>query len=266
MPTATHSRVALDLAWFDAIPQRVSRRRFDGRLIPEAVLSRIDERCRIVESEDGTARPVLVRQADQSVFTGFVGSYGRVQGSPSLIAFVGTGDCEVDAGYVGQAMVLHATSAGLDTCWVAGSFDARAAKRLVDLRRGERIVAVSPLGYATPETSRVERLQHTLIRPRARLPLERIAPGSERWPHWAVEAAKAVRLAPSGVNRQPWRMRMESDALVISAAPKAYWTAPIDCGIAMLHAELGALHAGVQGDWERLPEPDIAVFTPVPRS
>ena len=61
---------------------------------------------------------------------------------------------------------------------------------------------------------------------------------------------EAARLAPSGANGQPWRFRLEHDALVMSAAKKTYWTAPIDYGIAMLHIELGAAREGVHGVWD----------------
>jgi hypothetical protein len=44
-------------------------------------------------------------------------------------------------------------------------------------------------------------------------------------------------------------------------AEKLYWTAPIDFGIAMLHIELAAAHAGVSGGWERLGGPDVASFS-----
>jgi len=36
----------------------------------------------------------------------------------------------------------------------------------------------------------------------------------------------------------------------------------MDCGVAALHAELGAMHAGVSGAWERGAEPDLARFVP----
>jgi hypothetical protein len=73
---------------------------------------------------------------------------------------------------------------------------------------------------------------------------------------------QAARLAPSGANRQPWRFRLEGDALVMSRADKLYWTAPIDFGIARLHVELGAQHEGVSGTWTMLAAPDVARFTP----
>lgn len=55
---------------------------------------------------------------------------------------------------------------------------------------------------------------------------------------------------------------MDGDALVITEAPKVYWTAPIDFGIAMLHAELGAEHAGVSGRWTTDRNDEVARFVP----
>jgi hypothetical protein len=77
-----------------------------------------------------------------------------------------------------------------------------------------------------------------------------------------VAAVEAARVAPSGANKQPWRFRLEGGTLVMGRAEKIYWTAPIDFGIAMLHVELGAEHAGVRGAWEHLAEPDVARFVP----
>jgi len=92
--------------------------------------------------------------------------------------------------------------------------------------------------------------------------MDTIAPGHAAWPAWAQEATAAVRIAPSGANRQPWRLHMDGDALVLTEAPKVYWTAPIDFGIAMLHAELGAAHAGVIGRWSVGRGGEVARFIP----
>ena len=55
---------------------------------------------------------------------------------------------------------------------------------------------------------------------------------------------------------------MDKGDLVMGRAEKLYWTAPIDFGIARLHVELGARHAGVSGTWTPLTAPDVAAFTP----
>ena len=103
-----------------------------------------------------------------------------------------------------------------------------------------------------------------VVRSSARKPLTQLAPGAETWPAWARTAAEAARLAPTGGNGQPQRLRFEGGSLVVGSADAAYWTAPLDLGIVMLHAELGAGHAGVRGTWESVPGPDTARFTPTP--
>jgi hypothetical protein len=261
MPVATAPAHALKPEWFEAVDRRASRRLFDGRQVEAALLDRIEEACSFA-SDGQSAHAVLVRSAPQDVFTGFIGSYGKVSGAPSLVAFVGTGDSLIDVGYVGESVILDATLAGLDTCWIAGSFSASAAASIVDLAPGERVCAVTPLGYATEAKSGAERLAAAFVKPRKRLAIAEIAPGCDSWPIWARDAAEAVRLAPSGVNKQPWRLRFEGGALVLGSAHGTYWTAPMDFGIAMLHAGLGALHAGIGGAWQMLPGPDIARFTP----
>jgi hypothetical protein len=66
------------------------------------------------------------------------------------------------------------------------------------------------------------------------------------WPDWAREAACAVQAAPSGANKQPWVARMDDDSLVLGLVESTtYWTRGYDMGIAALHAQLGALRAGV---------------------
>jgi hypothetical protein len=261
MPVASAQRPDLKPEWFDAITRRASRRQFDGHSLEPEVLDRVEEMCRLA-SEGQAARAVLVRSAPQDVFTGFIGSYGKVSGAPSLIAFVGADDSLADVGYVGQSVILQAVLAGLDTCWIAGSFSASNAGGIVDLAPGERVCAVTPLGHATNARSGAERLLTTMVKSRSRLALAEIAPGCDSWPEWAREAAEAVRLAPSGANKQPWRLRFEEGALVLGVAPRVYWTAPMDFGIAMLHAQLGALHASVRGVWETLSSSDVARFIP----
>jgi hypothetical protein len=215
------------------------------------VLDRIEETCRRA-SEGRSARAVLVRNAPQSIFTGVIGSYGKIVGAQSVLALVGTDDSGIDLGYVGESVILDATLAGLDTCWNAGFFNPKRVAILVDLAPEERVCAVSPLGYAAKAESGGERRLRSSVKADTRMAIAEIAPGCDAWPAWAREAVEAVRVAPSGCNDQPWRLSFEEGSLVLEAAPQVTFSAPIDFGIAMLHAELGALHAGVHGAWEML--------------
>lgn len=272
--------------WYDAIASRMSRRRFDGRTVAGELRERLEEFCDGASKPAGgpdsdvldpgqvtaPARMCLVDDPGQSLFTGVVGGYGKVSGTPLAAAFVGRAmaggevpeDGQTAAGYLGEGLILEATRLGLGTCWVAGSFDREAAAGLLDLEHDEQVVAVTPLGHPERQQAGGERLLRTLVKASARLSVEKLAPGilDGGWPQWAVTAVQATRLAPSGANRQPWRFRLEGGSLVLGRAEKLYWTAPIDFGIARLHVELGALHEGVSGAWTQLPAPDVARFTP----
>lgn len=263
---APHAPLSRTLAteWFDALAKRISSRRYDGTPIASPLLDSLDQTCHRLTVPGGSARAVLIREAPFDVFTGLIGSYGRVTDAPSAVAFVGPDDAAHEIGYVGEAVILDATAAGLETCWIAASFDAERTGRLVELAENEKVHAITALGHATESISTSERLMRASLRARHRLPLDTIAPGHEQWPTWAREAATAARLAPSGANKQPCRFRMDGAALVMTSAAKTYWTAPIDFGIAMLHSELGAAQAGVQGSWAAGSESEVARFVPGP--
>ena len=249
-------------SWFSAIDRRVSRRRFSGEL-PAEGRARVEAFCRDTGAA-GAARVELVAGDAGAMFTGLVGGYGAVSGMPLVAALIARDGAEADVGYLGEALILEATDAGLATCWIAGSFDRDRVATLVGLRPGERVVAVTPLGLPRERFSGGERLFRRSVRAATRLGIDRIAPGIDAgsWPRWALTATEAARRAPSGKNLQPWRFRFDGDGLVLSQTLKRYWTAPIDMGIARLHVELGAHHEGVGGAWQSLTLPDVARFVP----
>jgi nitroreductase len=273
--------------WYEVIPRRTSRRRFDGRGIGDELRELLEVFCDgasapagepgsdVVEPGHVTApaRVCLLDDASEALFTGVVvGGYGKVTGTPVAAAFVArtkgdrvSEEGQAAAGYLGEGLILEATRLGLGTCWVAGSFDGQVAGDLLGLAHDEQVVAVTPLGYPLQRQAAGERLLRTMVKASARLSVEKLAPGilDGGWPAWAVTAVQAARLAPSGANRQPWRFRLDGGSLVLGRADRLYWTAPIDLGIARLHVELGALHEGVSGEWTQLDAPDVAAFTPI---
>ena len=252
-----------------AVARRHSRRTFAATPIDSAALEAVAVACEQFQPF-GDARTVLVRDSGADIFKGIVGSYGKVTGAPHVLVFIGDTRApfaDQHVGYTGEAVILEATAQGLSTCWIGGFFDATRASALVSLKPGERILAVSPLGHAAETTSVTERSMVRMAGSSGRKSLETVAPGDRSgWPEWAVAAAETARLAPSAVNRQPWRFRYEPAGLTVSAdspreTPKV--TKRLDCGIAMLHAELGAFAYGVTGSWVDLQSGlDVARFEP----
>lgn len=272
--------------WAAAIVARHSVRTYDARPVESRSWEHLAEFCRSLPGPD-VARVELVRQAPPALFTGVVGSYGRVRGAPSALLVVAARDApafEESAGYVGQAVILEATSLGLATCWVAGFFDRRVASQLLSLGPQEQVLAVSPLGYAEAQARWGERLLRRAVRAHSRRPIGEIAPGFDEanWPAWAAQGVRFARTAPSAANRQPWRFDLEADPtavgvgptaaeptgqLVISVVPRGLEAGiprRLDCGIAMLHFEVGARLLGASGQWEILESPQVARYRVIP--
>jgi len=260
--------IELDLAWHEAIPVRVSRRRFDGRPVADSEMMRLRELADALSASG--VRITVLESGGEDIYTGLVGAYGKVTGAPGAAIFSAPEGWQLQVGYVGEAVILAATSMGIDTCWLAGSFDRKSAAQRVRMPEGERVWAVTPLGCGIARHDTVERAIIGLVRARTRLAAEEIAPGVAGWPDWARSAVDAARLAPSGGNRQPWHLSLEGDELALRASPRRkYPTQRLDRGIAMLHAELGALHAGVQGRWQvatasdGVADSEVARFAPL---
>ena len=283
--------------WAAAVVARHSARTFTGAPAEAAVLERL-ERFTAGLPGRGTARVVIVRELPEGIFTGVVGSYGKVVGARSGLIVIGQENdpfCQESAGYLGEATILEANANGLDSCWVGGFFDRGLTERLVELSPGERVLAVSPLGYAQARPRTGERVLKRFVGAHKRRAIEEIAPGfdEEAWPAWAAEGVRLARAAPSAVNRQPWEFRLQTDARATSAyaeTTSAYAEATsayagptgavtisvtdrghfgsisrrLDCGIAMLHFEVGARLMGGAGCWEMLEPPDLARYRVTP--
>lgn len=269
--------------WAAAIVVRHSARTYTGRPVDSALLDRLERFCGCLPGAH-VARVALVRDVPEDVFTGFVGSYGRVLGAPSALLMIGMEAepaVQESLGYLGQAVILEATSLGLGTCWIAGFFDRPLAAALVALAPGERVLAVSPVGVAQTRPRTGERVLKRFVGAHKRKAVEEIAPGfdPEIWPAWAAEGVRLARVAPSAVNREPWRFEFEAagaavapaagaaadptGAMIVSAVTRGgegNISRRLDCGIAMLHFEVGARLMGAPGRWEMLEAPEVARY------
>jgi len=254
--------------WHAAIPHRRSRRQYDSRPLRPDELSRLQEVCHEFRPFP-SARADVVTESPDRILRGAVGPYGKVKGAPALVAFTANMEdphVQEKLGYTGEAIILEATAMGLATCWVGGFFRPKVAASVVGIARHEKVLAVTPVGRAVERATREEALMTFLGRNRRRKPLADMVSGleRERWPRWVEPALEAARIAPSAVNRQPWRFRVGPDSVTVSVDSSRVnlgISKRLDCGIAMLHIEVAALDSGVKGNWEFLEMPDVARFT-----
>ena len=255
-------------SWYHVIEKRRSRRQFEPRLLESTTLAHINSVCNDFRPFP-SARAVLITDNPETVFKGAIGPYGKVKGSPAFIAFVGhmrSLYVQEQIGYTGEGIILEAETMNLATCWVAGFFRRKETESLIRIGANERVMAITPIGYATKHLSFEERLMTGFGLTHKRRKLSGLVTGlnESEWPKWIKMSLEAARLAPSAVNRQPWRFHIEPDSITVSvnAMKREYGVSKrLCCGIAMLHIEIAALNCGIKGNWEFLKQPQVAKFT-----
>lgn len=255
--------------WYPAIEKRRSRRHFDSsQPIEPDKLSALDT-FRKWFVPFPSARTCLVPESEKDVFKGIVGSYGKIKDAPAFIAFIGNMDSasvQEEVGYTGEGVILEATALGLNVCWVAGFFKPESVASLLEIKNNERVLAVTPVGYAPRYESLEEKLMTGFGRTHRRVPISRLisSPTKGSLPEWISASIQAARLAPSAVNRQPWGFEVQDGSITVyvrTGGPEFTVSKRLDCGIAMLHIEVAALNFGIKGDWQFLKAPQVAKFS-----
>ncbi len=253
--------------WYDAIFQRRSRRQFERRQINSQLFEKLQIVCDEFSPFTG-ARAVLLNQSPENVFKGAIGKYGKIKNAPSVIVFIGNADdpnMNEKTGFTGEGIILEATALGLATCWVAGFFRPEAAAEATEIRANEKVLAVSPVGYAVENWTFEEKIMSGFGRSHKRKPLNELINGF--YENMLNEPNKtileAARLAPSAVNRQPWRFKIDDGGITVSTdnmKDTFNISKRLDSGIAMLHIETAGLKCGIKGKWELLKAPRVAKF------
>jgi nitroreductase len=254
-------------SWYAAISRRYSQRTYNGKRLSNESLEHLEELCEKFRPFRG-ARAVIVRETPTRVYKGIIGSYGEIKNAPHLAAFIGDisiPEVQEAAGYLGEGIILDATSMGFQTCWVGGFFRAETLRQSLKLGKNEEILAITPIGHGAGKKSTRDKSMSYAIRSHRRKSLDKLLTNSKfELPSWSRTALEAARLAPSAANRQPWRFAVETKSITVSTGKVrgiSRISKRLDCGIAMLHLELGARKHGKQGTWELLSAPDVAKYS-----
>lgn len=181
-------------------------------------------------------------------------------------------------GYEFEKIVLYAEAMGVGTTWIAGTMNRQGFEKAVELSEGEVMPCVSPLGYTAKKMSLRETMMRKGIKADTRADFGSLFYENSLNTPLSVEKAASlqlplemVRLAPSAVNKQPWRVIIkENKAHFYEKRSKGYvsenkWDVQkIDMGIALCHFELGAKAAGLSPLFEikdpEIPTPDDMIY------
>ena len=219
-----------------------------------------------------------------------LGTYGIIKGAELYVgAKIKREEYAPEAlGYDFEQLVLYLTDMGLGTCWLGGTFNKGAFAEAMDVQDDEIFTIVSPIGYTADKMSLIEVMMRRGSGGDKRMPWEElfydgdfgkpIAAGEADAVSEAAsviggyaEVLEMVRLAPSAVNRQPWRIVVErGDGDVEGVKAFHFYQSGIkaddsesvqmhriDMGIAICHFHLAALEKGLKGKFERVEPADV---------
>ena len=155
------------------------------------------------------------------VFDKLLGRFLGWKYVPSYLALVGpeAPELEETCGWYGEHLVLYLQSLGLNTCWV-GMFRESAVKAAV--APGEKLVITVALGYGENQG-----------KPRKSKSVEDVTDGAAL-PDWFRAGVESALLAPTAINQQKFRFRLEGDTPVASVSGPGPFV-KLDLGIAKYH-------------------------------
>lgn len=238
--------------YIDLIRKRRSIRTFDGRRLSNEDLQKIKEFAKTADNpynvdiewyfldtkKEDLKVPVIV-----GCDTYIVGKVKRCE------------HFEEAFGYSFEKIVLYAMSLGVGTTWIAGTMDRKAFEKAIDLKDDEVMPCISPLGYPAEKMSFREMMMRKGIKADTRKNSDELFFAEEFGKPLIIddemkEVFEAVRLAPSAVNKQPWRIikfdnsfhfykKAEIKAEAILDVQK------IDLGIALCHFDLLIKEKGI---------------------
>ncbi|MDL2235354.1 nitroreductase family protein [Christensenellaceae bacterium OttesenSCG-928-L17] len=233
--------------WHSAVGQRFSVRKYQGDPSSEE-LEQLFEKAKQL-SVRGVR--IVVAQAPR-VFAGGLLRGNRVKGTTWIAAFLSKNGMSQDVGYLGEAFVLECAAMGVGTCWM-GIYNKKAVLEVVKLNEGETLTCITPLGVSAEKYAARPRKTLDKLTGLTQAQLQDL-------PQWQQYALSCARMAPSATNTQPWRYVVEGEHIRVCCTGSNYGYGKLDCGITMLHLELGAAHDGVVGEWVQ--EGDDAIFKP----
>ena len=210
----------------EAIRARHSVRKYLDKPMEEALRVELDQFTAKVNEESGLN--ITIQYDDPAGFDSRLAHYGSFRNVNNYIILKGT-DCpdfEERCGYYGEKIVLKAQMLGLNTCWVALTFNKKMVKKLIS--DGERFSMVIALGCGESQGQ-----------PHKGKSYDDVVATKGNAPAWFVNGVEAALLAPTAVNQQKFVIGMCEKKPVVKVAGRGFYT-KVDIGIVKYHFEVGS--------------------------
>lgn len=237
---------------------RHSVRNYDNIPISEEIINKIENYIDNIENPFNKKIRIKLIKKDESHKNLKLGTYGVIKGANYfLVAACKNDDLSLLAlGYTLEKVILYCTSLGLGTVWLGGTFNKGEFAKAISLRENEVLPIVSPVGYEGGKKSFIA----TLIGDNSskRKPYSELFFNKDFNTHLEpstfgeyFEPLEMLRLAPSALNKQPWRVLKEGNNIHFYLNSTKGLT-KIDIGIALCHFHLSSIENNINGEFVSL--------------
>ena len=194
-----------------------------------------------------------------------LGTYGTIRGAKDFLAItVKDQPYAMEAvGYQFENLVLYATDMGLGTVWLAGTFNRKDFKNVIEISDEDLFPCICPVGYSGQKRSFIEKITIASLGSRKRKEWDKLfflddfsksltKEDAGRY----TDALDMLRLAPSATNAQPWAVVKEGDKFHFFCNYKNSLNNDVkkikhlDLGIALSHFHQTAMSDGLNGKLE----------------
>ncbi len=217
---------------YKAMLERNSVRRYTDEPLKREHIEALKKVIEKVNKESGLHFQLVVNEPE--AFTGSAASYGHFSGCTDYIVAVGQKGKDEEVGYYGEELVLTCQALGINSCWVALTFNKR--KVHYDINKGEKFYLVISIGYGIHQG-----------RPHKNKPIEDVCSFEYEAPNWFMNGVNAAMTAPTAVNQQKFHFTYKGDNKVKAKALMGPYS-KMDLGIVKYHFELGAKNKDLE--WE----------------
>lgn len=244
------------------ITKRKSTRAYSDTLPEDTLISQIKEY--LDQQSTGDFQFQLVSTTAQNKK---LGTYGMIKNARLfIVSTMNKGFFDYPKfGYQFEKIILYATSLGLATCWLGGTFSRKQFSSAVSLKENHFIPVISPLGYSLKNQGLVRNIIRKQIKADTRkpwkslffdtdldTPLEKNSLDSNY-----ASALEMLRLGPSASNKQPWIVIKDNNDYNFYLKRDEGYGKGIkydmqknDLGIAMCHFELTLQERSMNGHWQ----------------
>ena len=200
------------ISFYEMAKSRRSVRTFDGKGLEQSVLDNLHEYAKTIENPFSIPVEFLFLNAKEHKLSSpvIVGEEYYISAKVKMQE-----NAEAAYGYSFEALLMKAHEMGLGTVWIGGTMPREKFENASNLQDGEVMPCVSPIGVTASKMGIKEVLMRKGVKADTRLDFEKLFfDGSFDKPlnkqgameRGLVNSLEAVRIAPSAVNKQPWRV------------------------------------------------------------